>query len=60
MDRTSKKDKNVVHIMEEIIRNYLIVRLCVIYLILRRLGQHKKMKGTQTVLPYINEVGWCY
>lgn len=52
MDRPAKSDKTIVQMLEEIMRNYYIARLCIIFLIYTKLSQNKKRKRTQLVLPY--------
>ncbi|XP_042022864.1 uncharacterized protein LOC121770135 [Salvia splendens] len=52
MDHLAKKDAIMMQMLEEIMRNYLAARLCVIQLILNHLGVSKNKRRTQLVFPY--------
>ncbi|KAL1532263.1 hypothetical protein AAHA92_32292 [Salvia divinorum] len=57
MTSHAKKDMTVLQMLEEITRNYLVARLCILYLIFTKLAKNKKRKWTQLALPY-NMMGW--
>ncbi|XP_047949314.1 uncharacterized protein LOC125195170 [Salvia hispanica] len=52
MARNVKKENTVVQMLEEITRNYLVARYCILYLFFAKLEKGKKRKRLQIVLPY--------